>query len=54
MIPGMIKCSAVELRQSKSDGKWSDFTNFNAGDGDFAKYQKRRGSSFFISHIHRA
>jgi len=54
MISGMIKCSAVELRQSKSDGKWSDFTDFNAGDGDFAKYLKKRGSSFFISHIHRA
>jgi hypothetical protein len=44
MITGMIKCSAVEVRQSKSDGKWSDLTDFNVGGGDFAKYQKRRGS----------
>jgi len=50
----MIKRCVVEMRQSKSGGKWSDFTDFNAGDGDFAKYPKKRGSSFFISHIHRA
>ena len=30
------------MRQSKSGGKWNDFTDFNAGDGDFAKYPKRR------------
>ena len=54
MIPGMIKCSAVKLRRSKSDGKWSDFTDFNVGDGDFAEYQKRRGSwSLYFAHPSR-
>ena len=33
MIPGMIKCSVVELRQSKSDGRWSDFRDCSSVTG---------------------
>jgi hypothetical protein len=39
MIPGMTICSAVQLRQSQSEEKWSDFTYFNARGDHFAKHQ---------------
>jgi len=35
----MTICSAVQLRQSQSEEKWSDFTCFNASGDHFAKYQ---------------
>src|SRR5208337_2329087 len=40
MIPGMTICSAVQLRQSQSEKKWSGFTYFNASGDHFAKHQK--------------
>jgi hypothetical protein len=39
MIPGMIRCSAVQLRQSKSGAKRADFTYFNAAAERIAKRQ---------------
>src|SRR5271166_1832461 len=39
MIPGMTICSAVQLRQSQSEEKWSGFTYFNASGDHFAKHQ---------------
>src|SRR3954451_18142610 len=38
-IPGMIACSAVQLRQSKSGAEQADFTYFDAMDGRNAKPQ---------------
>ena len=38
-IPGMIGCSAVQLRQSNSGAKRADFTYFNAVAERFAKPQ---------------
>ena len=38
-MPGMIACSAVQLRQSRSKAKWVRFTYFNAACGDLAKLQ---------------
>jgi hypothetical protein len=35
----MIRCSAVQLRQSRSGSKWADFAYFNAVDDPFAKSQ---------------
>jgi len=35
----MTICSAVQLRQSQSEEKWSDFTYFNASGDHFAKHQ---------------
>src|SRR5208283_1842112 len=42
MIPGMTICSAVQLRQSQSEEKWSGFTYFNASGDHFAKHQSER------------
>src|SRR4051812_8677379 len=39
MIPGMIRCSAVQLRQSESGANRADFTYFNAAVGRIAKPQ---------------
>jgi putative transposase len=39
MIPGMTICSAVQLRPSQSEEKWSGFTYFNASADHFAKHQ---------------
>ena len=39
MMPGMSRCSAVPLRQSQSEEKWSGFTYFNASGDHFAKHQ---------------
>src|SRR5271157_4352901 len=41
MIPGMTICSAVQLRQSQSEEKWSGFTYFNASGDHFAKHQSK-------------
>jgi len=35
----MTICSAVQLRQSQSEEKWSGFTYFNASGDHFAKHQ---------------
>jgi hypothetical protein len=39
MIPGMIVCSAVQLRRSHSGGKRADSTYFNAAAERIAKLQ---------------
>ena len=44
MIPGMTICSAVQLRQSQSEEKWSGFTYFNASGDHFAKHQMEEES----------
>jgi len=36
----MTICSAVQLRQSQSEEKWSGFTYFNASGDHFAKHQQ--------------
>src|SRR3982751_365404 len=38
-IPGMIRCSAVQLRPSISWGRWIDFPYFNAVADRFTKSQ---------------
>src|SRR5271157_5230048 len=54
MIPGMTICSAVQLRQSQSEEKWSGFTYFNASGDHFAKHQlsltKRRACGFGVEN----
>src|SRR5208283_5088455 len=48
MIPGMTICSAVQLRQSQSEEKWSGFTYFNASGDHFAKHQLLRN---YLIHL---
>jgi len=52
MIPGMTICSAVQLRQSQSEEKWSGSTYFNASGDHFAKhqYEVRRASGVLAVH----